>query len=55
MQRVHFKICTLLILCAVGGSSMNAAEPIPFTKVAPLIKQHCSKCHDSSVVKPKGN
>ena len=54
MQRVHFKICTLLILCAMGSSSMNAAEPIPFTKVAPLIKQHCSKCHDSSVVKPKG-
>jgi len=54
MQSLHFKICTLLILCAMGSSSMNAAEPIPFTKVAPLIKQHCSKCHDSSVVKPKG-
>lgn len=54
MQRVHFKICTLLILCAMGGSSINAAEPIPFTKVAPILKQHCSKCHDSSVVKPKG-
>jgi len=55
MQSLHFKICTLLILCVMGGSSLNAAEPIPFTKVAPLIKQHCSKCHDSSVVKPKGN
>ncbi|NBR06010.1 MAG: DUF1587 domain-containing protein, partial [Planctomycetes bacterium] len=54
MQSLPFRICTLLIFCIISSSSMNAAEPIPLAKVAPLLKQHCSKCHDSSALKPKG-
>ena len=55
---------TRLILTAIGWaflqSAMNwhapllAAEPVPFAKVAPLLKQHCHKCHGAEGDKPKG-
>lgn len=54
MRKVEHNICVLLLLCFMCDSSIIAAEPIPFTKVSPILKQHCSKCHDSSGVKPKG-
>lgn len=54
MQRARFKIGAMLVLWGVGWCTLHAAEPIPFAKVAPLLKQHCEKCHGSTVAKPKG-
>lgn len=54
MQSVSFKFCSMLVLWGASWSSLRAAEPIPFAKVAPLLKQHCLNCHGSTVDKPKG-
>ena len=54
MQSVSFKFCSMLILWGASSSSLRAAEPISFVKVAPLLKQHCLNCHGSTVDKPKG-
>ncbi len=44
----------MVLFIAAYSPTVRAAEPIPLARVAPLLKQHCSKCHDSSAVKPKG-
>lgn len=54
MQSVSFKFFSMLVLWGASWSSLLAAEPISFAKVAPLLKQHCLNCHGSTVDKPKG-
>lgn len=54
MQSVSFMFCSMLVLWGASWSSLRAAEPISFTKVTPLLKQHCLNCHGSTVDKPKG-
>ncbi len=53
MPSLPFKL--VLALCVLGGGILHSAEPIAFNKVAPLLKQHCGKCHDSTNAKPKGD
>ncbi len=55
MQFLWFSFCGVLALCGASLQVLLAAEPIPFSKVAPLLKQHCGKCHGSDVQKPKGD
>lgn len=52
MPRV-FVLCCAMLLWAVGAGSLRAAEPISFDKVAPLLKQHCFKCHGATAGKSK--
>lgn len=54
MRAVRVKIWAVLVLGAVGGRALDAADPIPHAKVAPLLRQHCQKCHGSTAAKPKG-
>jgi mono/diheme cytochrome c family protein len=44
----------MLVLWGAGWNALFAAEPIPYDKVAPVLKQHCGKCHGSDIAKPKG-
>jgi hypothetical protein len=55
MPRVRFTSGVILVLWTVGWGSLHAAEPIPFARVAPLLKEHCQKCHSSTAAKPKGD
>lgn len=55
MPSVCFKFCFMLLLWAASHHSVLAAEPIAFSKVAPLLKQHCGKCHGPTVDKPKSD
>lgn len=55
MRRAIFVIWAMLIPCLTGGDSVLAAEPILFGKVAPLLKKHCQKCHDSTVEQAKSD
>jgi mono/diheme cytochrome c family protein len=49
------RLGTLALLFALCFAQVSAAEPIPFSKVAPILKQHCSRCHDSATPKAKGD
>ncbi|MFZ9794058.1 MAG: DUF1592 domain-containing protein, partial [Gemmataceae bacterium] len=54
MREMPYSFLTLLIHCVAGGGLINAADPVQYSRVAPLLRQHCYKCHDSSADKPKG-
>jgi hypothetical protein len=62
MPRARFKFHKMLWLWLVltlatasAPSGVTAAEPISFDQVAPLLKQHCHKCHAAMGDKPKGD
>ena len=55
MRSPCFKFVAVMACLALGAPRLLAGEPVPFPKVSSLLKQHCSKCHDSTVGKPKGD
>ena len=55
MRSPCFKVVAVMACLALGAPRLLAGEPVPFPKVSSLLKQHCSKCHDSTVGKPKGD
>ena len=55
MRSACFKVVAMVACLLALAPILLASEPIPFSKVAPLLKQHCGKCHDSMIGKPKGD
>ncbi len=49
------RLGTVALLCALCFAHDAAAGPIPFRNIAPILKQHCDRCHGPAAARAKGD